>query len=84
MYDGFAEVYRVGASHGIPARELDATLLWQVGAMLRGPKTQEDETLDVFAERIAAAEGRGPEPEARAMPMADVIQLAGRMRGPSG
>lgn len=71
---------------GFSARELDATPMWQVGAMLRAPKSPEDETLDVFAERMAAAQGLGPEPEPRSMPTADIIQfaqIAQRRNGPA-
>lgn len=65
-----AEIYHAAAQHGITAREIDATPLWKVGAMLRGPKSAEDDMLDVFAARL-----RGEEVEPRAMGMAQVIPL---------
>lgn len=82
VWKGYAEVYRTCAEafHMSPS-DVDRTELWKLGAILRGSKKPEDETADVFAERIAAAEGHGPEPEARAMPMAQVIEMAQHLRG---
>lgn len=77
----FADIYRAGAERGIPARELDATLLWQVGAMLRPPRSADDETREVFAARM-----RGDDVEFRASSMAQVIPLsqATSLRRPEG
>lgn len=81
VYDGLADLYRACQQAGLGPIEAAATKLWKLGAILRPAKQPEDETLDVFAERIAAAEGRGPEPEARTMPMAQVIEITQRMKG---
>lgn len=80
----FAPLYHAAAQFGFGPREVDGMEVWQLASVLGMARPDDEQGAttngrDLTAERVAAANGRAPKPEARPPDPSAVAAMQGKV-----